>query len=107
MFSVATIRKDLKDIRYYYSRKEIFDKAEYCVGKNEMLKKIDIYNKAVCLASPQLYDLYVSLYLHNNTQESLSEILGYSFEYISRLNTKLVKFLQKNIIDKEENENAW
>ena len=43
---------------------------------------------------------YVSLYLENNTQESLSESLGYSIEYISKLNRKLVKFFLDNI--KEE-----
>ena len=101
MLSVETIRKDLKDIRYYYSRKDIFDEVEYNVGKTLMLEKIEMYNKAVCSAPIQLYDIYISLYLHNNTQESLSEILGYTLETISRLNSKLVKFLQKTI-EKEE-----
>ena len=105
MLTLKTIRNDLKDIRYYYSRKEIFDKAEFSVGKNIMLNKIKIYNKVICSAPPRLYDLYVSLYLHNHTQESLSERLGYTFEYVSRLNTQLIKFLQENIKE-EESQNA-
>lgn len=102
MLSLETIRNDLKDIRYYYSRKAVFDNAEISVGKTSLLKKIEVYNKAVCSAPPRLYDLYVSLYLNNHTQDSLSEKLGYTFEYVSRLNTKLIKFLQKNIADETD-----
>ena len=97
----AKIREDLKDIRYYYSRKAMFEKASASVGENSILKKIETYNRLVRLAPPRLYDLYVSLYLENNTQESLSDKLGYSVEYISKLNSQLIKFFKTNI-DKEE-----
>ena len=96
----AKIREDLKDIRYYYSRKAMFEKASASVGENSILKKINDYNALIRLAPPRLYDLYVSLYLENNTQESLSDKLGYSVEYISKLNGQLIRFFQKNI--KEE-----
>lgn len=102
MISLATIREDLKNIRYYYSRQAIFDKSVESVGKSTILEKIEMYNKAVCSAKPILYDLYVSLYLENNTQDSLSDKWGYTVEHISRMHTKLVKFLQEQI-SKEEN----
>lgn len=102
MLSLTTIREELKDIRYYCSRKDIFEKATFVVGKNAILEKIAKYNEAICNAPPRLYDIYVSLYLQNNTQESLSERLGYTFEYISKLNTKLVKFFQKNLKNEED-----
>lgn len=104
--TMAIIREDLKNIRYYYSRKDIFDKAISAVGENLILEKTALYNEAVCAASPKLYDLYVSLYLQNNTQESLSDKLGYSIEHISRLNSQLVKFLQKYFNEKEKSKNA-
>ena len=97
------IREDLKDIRYYYTRRAMFDKASASVGENTIMKKIEKYNNLVCLAPPRLYDIYVSLYLDNNTQETLSDKLGYSIEYISKLNSQLIKFF-KNNFDKEENE---
>ena len=97
----AKIREDLKDIRYYYSRKAMFEKASASVGENSILKKINDYNALIRLAPPRLYDLYVSLYLENNTQESLSDKLGYSVEYISKLNSQLINFFKTNI-DKEE-----
>lgn len=96
----AKIREDLKDIRYYYSRKAMFEKASASVGENNIATKLEKYNEVVRSAPPRLYDLYISLYLDNNTQESLSDKLGYSVEYISKLNGQLIRFFQKNI--KEE-----
>lgn len=103
--TLSEIREDLRDIRYYYARKELFEKVSGNVGINRIEDKIGRYNEAICLAPPRLYDLYVSLYLENNTQESLSEKLCYSAEYISKLNKQLVRFFQKNFTEKKE-ENA-
>lgn len=100
--TASAIRSDLKEIRYYYSRQNVFDKVEESVGKNAILDKIALYNQVICNASPRLYDLYVSLYLQNNTQDSLSDKLGYTTETISRLNSQLVKFFLKEL-NKEEN----
>ena len=47
MVAVSTIRNDLKDIRYYFSRKEVFDKALDSVGKSSFTEKIDKYNEAL------------------------------------------------------------
>lgn len=102
MTNLAKIREDLKDIRYYYSRKTVFDSVSQTVGENSILEKINKYNNAIRNASPRLYDLYVSLYLNNNTQESLSDKLGYTFETISRLHTKLVKYLKEQFDKQEE-----
>lgn len=101
MITISTIKKDLKDIRYYFSRKELFEKALLDVGANEVLEKIKIYNDVVRSASPKLYDIYVSLYLSNLTQENLSEILGYTSEHISRLNSQLLNFFLKKLTEKE------
>lgn len=100
--SINEIREDLKNIRYYYGRKKLFDEASANVGSNAVMEKIDTYNTAVRNAPPKLYDLYVSLYLNNQTQESLSDHLGYAVEYVSRLNSQLVRFFLKEF-QKEEN----
>ena len=97
MLNASIIRKDLKDIKYYYSRKELFDSCMDEVGKLSMTEKVSKYNKAICSAPPRLYDLYVTLYLKNNTQESLADRLCYSLVYISKLNSDLIKFFQKNV----------
>ena len=103
--TTKNIRDDLRDIRYFYSRKDLFDKSAMTVGTNIIFEKAEKYNKAICLAPPRLYDIYVSIYLHNNTQESLSEKLGYTIEYISMLNSQLINFFKKNLENKEENKN--
>lgn len=105
MITTNNIREDLRNIRYYYSRKNNFEQAESTVGKLSILDIIEKYNKIVCKAPPRLYDLYVSLYLENNTQESLADKIKYTPEYLSRLNRKLIKFIYENLL-KEEEKNA-
>ncbi len=92
--TVTNIRNDLKEIRYYYARKAVFDNASQSVGQNPIVEKVRMYNDKARLASPRLYDLYISLYLENNTLESLADKMGYTYETLSRLNSQLVKFLQ-------------
>lgn len=36
MLTLQMIKEELSDIRYYYARREMFDKAFDCVGKNAM-----------------------------------------------------------------------
>lgn len=105
MITLTTIRNDLKDIRYYFSRKAIFDQEMETIGVNSICLKIEEYNKAVCFAPPRLFDLYISLYKENNTQESLADKLGYTNEYISKLNKQLIKFLFDYFNGKEEIDN--
>lgn len=92
MQTAKSIRADLKEIRYYMSRKKVFDKSSCSVGKNTIEDKLKIYNQYICNATPRLYDIYVCLYLENNTQESLAEKFGVSLEYMCRLNGMLVNF---------------
>lgn len=101
--TTTQVREDLKDIRYFYIRKDMFEKPNFVVGKNKITETVEKYNKVICYASPKLYDIYVSLYIENNTQETLSDKLGYSLVYISKLNTQLIKFFQKQLENKEEN----
>lgn len=96
--ALSKIREDLKNIRYYYARKKLFDEAFQSTGMNEIVETVNKYNEYVKTAPPKLYDLYVSLYLKNHTQESLSDELGYTQEYIQMLNKKLLKFLQNKMV---------
>lgn len=95
--TLSLIREDLKNIKYYYSRKKVFDEAFVSTGVNDVMETVNRYNNAIKSASPKLYDLYVSLYLQNHTQESLSDLLGYTPEYVHRLNKTLLKFFQSKL----------
>lgn len=93
------IREELKEIRYYYSRKDMFEQASQVVGASAVAGKIRKYNDAIRYAPPRLYEIYVSLYINNNTFESLADKLGFSYDYIQKLNRKLVKFFQENVVE--------
>lgn len=99
MKSLNEIRNDLANIRYYYARKEVFDKAELSIGKNAITEVAKKYNVAIRNAPPRLYDLYISLYIMNNTQESLAAEMNYSLQNIQLHHTNLVQFLQKSITE--------
>ena len=88
------IRRELQDIRYYYSHKAMFDRASDCVAKNAAVALAGKYNEAVQTAPPKLYDLYISLYTDNNTQASLAEKWGYSESHIRYLTRQLYAFFQ-------------
>lgn len=91
------IRKNLLDIRYYYFRKKAFDKATLEIGENAIVKLVKQYNAIIVNAPPRLYDLYVSLYTQNTTQENLAEELNYSSDYIQKLHQKLMQYFQENL----------
>ena len=96
--TIKEIKKDLSDIRYYYSRN---------IGYNEVVKKAEMYNELIKHADPKLFDLYISLYINNHTQESLSEAMCYTRETVNLLNKRLLTYFQKKIIEQkggEENE---
>ena len=96
MKELKEIRKDLKEIRYYYSRKDIFDKAIGGEGVNAVIAKASKYNELMQIAPPRLYDIYVSLYVRNYTQEGLSVELGYTPEYVQLQHKKLLLYIQEN-----------
>jgi len=89
------IRNDLRDIRYFYSRKELFNKSAEELGKHKIFTTVEKYNKAILQAPPRLYDVYVSIYWLNNSQYSLASKMQYTLEYISMLHTQLIEFFDK------------
>ena len=94
MLTVDEIRKDLLGIRYYYSRKSVFDNSGIA---NEITNTVKRYNEAVRTAEPRLFDLYVCLYIKNQTQEGAASELCWSTVYVQRLHTRLVLFFQTRI----------
>lgn len=96
MKDLNTIRNELDDIKYYYSRKSALDKAlETLKEKSKIMYLVEQYNDIMTKASPKLFDIYYSLYIKNHTQESFSEELGYSDDFVYRTHKQLLSFLQK------------
>ena len=92
--TIKEIREDLKDIRYYYSRKSHLDKVAENHAAHVVMEKVRQYDAVMSKAPIRLYDLYSCLYLENNTQASLSDKWGYSPENIKYMNDKLCRYLQ-------------
>ena len=99
MVPLDKIRSDLKEIRYYYSRKAMFDECKNIVIGSSIMEKVRRYNEAGKTAPPRLYDMYMMLYVKGYTQEALSAELNYTPVYIQMLNKQLLLFLQSKLTD--------
>lgn len=97
MLTVEEVKRDLRDIRYYYSRKGELDETEKMLGQLAVKRTAAKYNLAVRDAPLRLYDLYASLYMRGLTQEGAALELGYTPQYIRKLISSLIAFFQKNI----------
>lgn len=97
MVSLEQIREELKDVRYYYQRKEVFDRNAKTVGASFIKRKADKYNALVVDAPPKLYDVYIGLYVQGSTQEGYAVEVGYSPKYIQKLHSELIKFFQNKL----------
>ena len=95
MNGLTAIREDLKDIRYYYAHKEVFDRASRENVCSSVIQKAERYNRIIEKAPPVLFDLYISLYMQNNTQAAFAYDRDYSINYIKDLNNKLCLFLEQ------------
>lgn len=97
MIAPECVRNDLRDIRYYYSRKKQLDDAACSLGALPIMRKVEKYNCVIREAPLKLYDLYVSLYLKGQTQEAVSIELGYTPQYIRKLIVELISYFSKNV----------
>ena len=97
MFSLEQIREDLRDIRYYYAHKDVFDKNEVNVGVSVVKKKVEKYNAVIVFAPPRFYDLYVGLYVDGYAPAAFAMKSGYATNYLYKVNNELQSFFQKNL----------
>lgn len=98
------IKKDLYDIRYFYNRKKVMNEGLNAIGSenNKVVELINKYNEMISRADACLYDIYVSLYLKNHTQESLANELGLTQTTVWRENQKLISYFEKCLIKEEK-----
>lgn len=98
MLKTSQIRADLKEIRYYYKMKKLFDVAEKHVKPEIVINKVERYGTIMKTAPAKLFVIFYALYVDGKTHQKLAEDWNYSREYITRLNDALVVYLQKNLI---------
>lgn len=97
MLTINQVREDLKEIRYYYSMQDLFDSAANTIKPLALLNKVERYNAVIKTAPARLYILYIELYVKNTTQRELAYAWGYERVYITELNKRLIKYLQKTL----------
>ena len=95
MKTIEQIRYDLREIKYYYSRRDAFDDNAVRVAPSKVLETVRQYNKYMADAPARLYDLYVALYTENCSQMCVAEDLMITPEYVSMQNQKILKYLQR------------
>jgi len=94
--SLAKIKEELTQIRYYYSRKEQLDKSDPA-RKSPIFEMVRRYDDAISSASPDILDVYYSLYHEDHTHESMAAELGYTRDYVTKKNKKLLEHLLRKL----------
>ena len=92
MKTIAGVRKELGEIRHYYANQNDFELITRSIGKLSSLKMVEAYNNFIKDAPIKLVDLYVCLYMNNNSQETVSVDWGCSVGHIKVLNKKLYEY---------------
>ena len=95
--NMTTMKEELKSVKYYYTKKEHFDKMENIIDVSSIKLLVDKYNKAIVGADPQLLDLYHALYVEGHSQVELALEWNFCFDYIKQLTRKLNKYLLDKI----------
>ena len=78
------IRKDLKEIRYYYTRQEVIDRMSSFV-ENDIIQSVKSYSDVMKKAPMLLYE------------EALAADWDKSLMYIRKVHVKLLNYLQENL----------
>ena len=64
MLNGSQVKADLKEIRYYYQMKQVFDSAKEIIQPKVLLSKVDRYNSVIKNAPAKLFIIYYSLYIN-------------------------------------------
>lgn len=95
MLTIKNVKEELSEIRHFYSKKEEFERFSRVVGKPEVCGLVEKYNAVIRRAPIRLYDLYVSLYVKDNTQSAVAVDWKVGTDYVRQLNRKLCDFFIK------------
>ncbi len=91
------VRNELREVRYYFSRKANMDALSINAGVCRSKVLAEKYVNAIRQAPARLYDLFGCLYIQNKTQEAVATELCYSEEHIRRLIRELINYFANKI----------
>ena len=95
--TLKQVKKDLQDIRYYNTHREMFRKAENTGFKADALQKIGKYDSLLRNAPLRLQMVYHKIFTEGKTQADAAKELGISVSYTKSLMWKLYAYLLERI----------
>lgn len=97
------VKKDLQNIKFYYSQLREIDISKQTVNYNTFTKKVNLYSQAIDKAEPIFYRLYTSIYVEGLSLNETAEEIGLSYRSVLQKNKELkdffVKYFTANQID--------
>ena len=91
--TIEKIKKDLETINYYYIRKKFIDLYGDKFIASNVYDLLNKYKVALKDAPLKLYDIFCEIYIGNKTQSRVANEIGYTVEYVCKLNKKLLDYL--------------
>lgn len=91
--TIEKIKKDLETINYYYIRKKFIDLYGDKFIASNVYDLLNKYKVALKDAPLKLYDIFCEIYIGNKTQCIVANEIGYTVEYVCKLNKKLLDYL--------------
>ena len=95
--TMATMKEELKQVRYYYANRDHFDKMEKEIDLSPIKSIVKKYNSAMVGADPRLLDVYHGLYIEGYSQLKLAIEWNFTPEYIRMMNRQLNAYLIKKL----------
>lgn len=95
---IAKIKNDLKDIKNYYSGKEVVNEFTNVADDQDLVNTVHLYNRFISKAPFELYDYFVMLYRKDYSLKILQGYLGVTRQtlesvLIKRFDEKLINYL--------------
>ena len=97
MATLRQVHSDLKEIRYYYAKRDMFESASKCIIESGIVEKVSRYNRAMANAPPRLYEVYYCLYVSCLTQAQFAEKLQCNPSFVKRRNGELCAYLVQHL----------
>ena len=95
--TVDQVRKELKDVKIFYARKDFIDDF---VDNNVIVRikeNVQKYDTLILCAPEKLFNVYVALYRENLKQFSYSKKTGFSENYVQKLHKELLDYFCDNM----------
>lgn len=99
--TVAQVKKELKEVRYYYKMKHVFDRNSKEIYPRNIMWLIKKYVTAMEeITDTKMYIIFTELYVNDTTQTDLADAWGVTRDYIKQMNKELTDFFV-NYFDKK------